>query len=520
MAITDRRSASPTAPTPGALVEGPVSSTDNAIVRWDGTTGKAVQNSSAVINDAGGMSLTPTAGTSYAIGTTQVISGTAGAAESYSNIINIVDSADHLASSNGNSGLYVQYNVSGGAGGKTAGFFSTSLTSPTTGANQDILGLAAFAFYSVANGGTVGTPRGEAFGANFAAGTTAAATYLAGVKGIEVDTRVVAGSSVTAKVGVHIAQVNDDAVSGSTVDAGIRFANQVGAVGWDNAILLDDIVQEPMKTTGTIFKTTGSWTVAGGIDFSSLTISGNFLASPNNNFTVNGAGVADAVGYEINGIAFADHQGDYTQVYGQDGVAGVQIGDATALTNLYSNNAHVFRNRATTADFVTINAAGLSLHGSTSGAITLKTPAAAGTNSVTLPAGTTDFSATGGTSQVVKQLSAGAALTVGQVAHSDIGTNAPVTETGTTHTVAATTTHLICNNSATVTVTLPTASSFTGRELYIKNIDGTATVVSASSNVDPLTSGTAGTAILPTGDGKWAFLVSDGTDWVIMASGG
>jgi hypothetical protein len=94
---------------------------------------------------------------------------------------------------------------------------------------------------------------------------------------------------------------------------------------------------------------------------------------------------------------------------------------------------------------------------------------------------------------------------------------APVTETGTTHTVAVTTTHLICNQAGTVTVTLPTASSFSGRELYIKTITAN-TVISASSNVVPSTSATAGTAILPATDGAWAFLVSDGTNWIIMAA--
>lgn len=93
----------------------------------------------------------------------------------------------------------------------------------------------------------------------------------------------------------------------------------------------------------------------------------------------------------------------------------------------------------------------------------------------------------------------------------------PVTETGTTHTVATTTTHLITNNSGTVTVTLPAAASFAGRELYIKNIDGTATVVSASSNVVPRIGGAAGTAILGAVDGAWVFLVSDGSNWIIMA---
>ena len=42
------------------------------------------------------------------------------------------------------------------------------------------------------------------------------------------------------------------------------------------------------------------------------------------------------------------------------------------------------------------------------------------------------------------------------------------------------------------------------------------TVVSASSNVVPLVGGAAGTAILAATAGKWATLVSDGTNWVIM----
>jgi hypothetical protein len=44
------------------------------------------------------------------------------------------------------------------------------------------------------------------------------------------------------------------------------------------------------------------------------------------------------------------------------------------------------------------------------------------------------------------------------------------------------------------------------------------TVVSASSNVVPANSATAGTAILAASAGAWALLVSDGTNWVIMAS--
>lgn len=62
----------------------------------------------------------------------------------------------------------------------------------------------------------------------------------------------------------------------------------------------------------------------------------------------------------------------------------------------------------------------IALSGATSGSVTVAVPAVAGSNTVTLPAGTTDFSATGGTGQVVKQDSAGAALTVGAVAVGEV----------------------------------------------------------------------------------------------------
>lgn len=93
---------------------------------------------------------------------------------------------------------------------------------------------------------------------------------------------------------------------------------------------------------------------------------------------------------------------------------------------------------------------------------------------------------------------------------------APVTKTG-DFTVADTENFIISNRGATNTVTLPTAADWDGRIIIIKTIQAF-TVISASSNVVPSTSATAGTAILPATDGAWAMLVSDGTNWVIMAA--
>jgi hypothetical protein len=70
-------------------------------------------------------------------------------------------------------------------------------------------------------------------------------------------------------------------------------------------------------------------------------------------------------------------------------------------------------------------------------------------------------------------------------------------------------------SGSTCTVTLPSASTYTGRYLTFKNMQAQ-TLVSASSNVVPIDSTSAGTAILLAVVGNWATMVSDGTNWIIM----
>jgi hypothetical protein len=92
--------------------------------------------------------------------------------------------------------------------------------------------------------------------------------------------------------------------------------------------------------------------------------------------------------------------------------------------------------------------------------------------------------------------------------------SAPVTKTA-DFTVANGDTWLINNKSgSTCTVTLPTASSYTGRTLHFQNYQAQ-TLVSASSNVVPLAGGAATTAILSAVAGANATLVSDGTNWIM-----
>ena len=94
------------------------------------------------------------------------------------------------------------------------------------------------------------------------------------------------------------------------------------------------------------------------------------------------------------------------------------------------------------------------------------------------------------------------------------GRGAPVTKVA-DFTLADTENWIIVNKGSAGTATLPAASSWTGREFTIKVITAH-TVVSASSNVVPRNSTTAGTAILAAAAGNWATLVSNGTNWVAM----
>lgn len=106
-----------------------------------------------------------------------------------------------------------------------------------------------------------------------------------------------------------------------------------------------------------------------------------------------------------------------------------------------------------TVDVGVANATGgvISIAGGASGAQVWK-PAAAASGTITFPAGTIDFSASGGASQVVKQTSAGGIFTVGQLTSADItglsaGVYAPVmsatpTQAGTGFTTAVNSTHV------------------------------------------------------------------------------
>jgi len=110
-------------------------------------------------------------------------------------------------------------------------------------------------------------------------------------------------------------------------------------------------------------------------------------------------------------------------------------------------------------------------------------PAVAGANTITLPAGTTNFSATGGTSQVVKQTTAGGALTVAQLATSDLSDGVPTLKSYLAADVVYNNTVTLANTALSVTVAaggiydieFAGYTAFTAKTLKFDLAGGTAT---------------------------------------------
>lgn len=139
---------------------------------------------------------------------------------------------------------------------------------------------------------------------------------------------------------------------------------------------------------------------------------------------------------------------------------------------------------------------------------------------VTSVSGTAPVVSSGGTTPAISMAAATTSVN-GYLTSTDWNTfnnkqsvSAPVTVSASTYSVAATDIWVINNYAGTLTLTLPTASSYSGRQLNIQNYTAY-TVVSASSNVVPIAGGSAATAILNAIAGDRCTLVSNGTNWVV-----
>ncbi len=134
-------------------------------------------------------------------------------------------------------------------------------------------------------------------------------------------------------------------------------------------------------------------------------------------------------------------------------------------------------------------------------------------NSPSISGGTVNNAPIGGTTPAAVTGTTVKGNTAVQTAGYFQGTT-PTVVTATSYTALGTDNFVQYAATATSTVTLGTATA--GRMLWIRNSTAFA-INSAGLNVVPLNSTTAAAPILAATAGKWALLVGNGTNWVIMA---
>ena len=87
------------------------------------------------------------------------------------------------------------------------------------------------------------------------------------------------------------------------------------------------------------------------------------------------------------------------------------------------------------------------------------------------------------------------------------------------YTILDTDTYIVCNGSGTITLTMPSGSAHTGREITIKTTQLFTVISNASNIIGMQNSSITSTGILPATDGAWGTFVYDGTNWMQMAAG-
>ena len=231
--------------------------------------------------------------------------------------------------------------------------------------------------------------------------------------------------------------------------------------------------------------------------------------------------VAPTVRLDVSGSTTVSSQANVAAAFGSATSGRLLVGSITANTPFIGSEGAtnlLFYTNAT--ERMRISSTGLvGINGASGGATVLVTSLAAGQSVLTIKGAASQTANLqtwiNSSSTELAKIDASGNLTANTVSTPVAAVATPITAS--THTVGTADTFVVYNTTATCTVTLPAPASFTGRVLYLKTI-ANFSINSASSNVKPISSNTAGTAILDPITTPFATLVSDGTNWVIMST--
>lgn len=371
-------------------------------------------------------------------------------------------------------------------------------TSPTK--PLDVVGAGAFSGALTASTFNALSLTSNTTGFTVSGGTTSVATTFAG------------GSAYT------ISGTNGTTITLPSTTGTLPLNNQTFYIG-TQAIAIN-------AGTGTITTLPGVSSVNGTTipSASTLLTSGGALGTPASGTLTNATGLPISTGVSGLGTGIAtflttpSSSNLATAITDETGSGSLVFGTSPAITTSMTTPSTSFDLINTTA--TTINFGGavttFAMGGTPTTAITANiftnATATATTKAINLGTG----GASGSTTNITLGSSTSGALGTTKLNTGLSLATPPAIITATTYSATINDTVLIFNTTAACTLTLPSAVTYPGKTIMMKQIAAFA-VTSASSNVTPLTSTTAGTAIL-SGAGKFAYLVSNGTNWVVMMS--
>lgn len=299
----------------------------------------------------------------------------------------VVSNTDNAADLTGNGTnipslmmIQQQYGGSNINDGRNGLSIFTALTAPTspTNAYRFYVGMSAYSNAFVSDNGTGGSPQGIVEAVTGSAQLTSAATNFYALLGGEFTVSANAGSSVTRKAIVCLNNWPTDTVQGSHTDAHIWSTAHAGATGskvW--AKLDDDAGVFPISTGGTLIQLVAALTspsIATGIDFAGIPVTGNVLQWNSGASFIAGSGAAKLATLALNEALPGG------SVFGAQGLAGAYtaaINGSTTTSQSFglrlqagtnaSDFAFVVQNAVAGANFLLMDGTGKTTFGNSIG---------------------------------------------------------------------------------------------------------------------------------------------------------